>query len=97
MAFPLSQGSTPERGILPADEWTLICTSVSVAKITNLFKAGQLVWLTYTNITSAAPVGLTIPELWKIPADTAEFENGSGQSNIYCYPVKDDAEIRVQT
>ena len=96
MAFPLSQGSTPFEGIIPADEWTLICDSVSVAKITNLYVAKQQVWLTYTNITSAAPVEFDPPMKWRMKGDTAQFKNGAGQSKIYAFPKELDAEIGVQ-
>ena len=96
MSFPLSQGSNPESDILPADTFVLICTSVSVAKITNLFQAGQTVWLMYTKITNPAPTDLSAVEKWKVPSGYAEFENGSGISNIYAYAVDKDAVIRVE-
>lgn len=96
MSFPLSQGSNPESGILTADTFVFICSEVSTAKITNLFQAGQIVWLMYTRITDAAPTDLNTVEKWKVPAGYAEFENGSGVSNIYAYAVSDDAVIRVE-
>lgn len=96
MAFPLSQGSNPESGILPADTFVLIASEVSTAKITNLFQAGQTVWLMYTKILDVAPTDLSAVEKWKIPSGYAEFENGGGISNIYAYAVDDDALIRVE-
>lgn len=96
MAFPLSQGSTPESGTISADQWTELASEVSVAKITNLYEAGIIVWLTYTNIKSAAPVDLNV-EKWKMPDNYAKFVNGAGRSKVYAYPVSQDALIRVQT
>ena len=96
MALPLGQGSNPESTILPADSFVLICSEVSTAKISNLFQAGQLVWLMYTKILDAAPADLNTIEKWKIPSGYAEFENGGGISNIYAYAVAEDAVIRVE-
>ncbi len=96
MSFPLSQGSTPESNIIPADQWTHICNEVSVAKITNLYEAGIIVWLTYTNITSNAPTDLNV-EKWKMPDNYAKFVNGAGRSNIYAYPISNVVLIRVET
>ncbi len=96
MAIPLSQGSNPESTTLPADIFVLICSSVSTAKITNLFNAGQLVWLMYTKPLDNAPTDLSAVEKWKVPSGYAEFENGAGVSNIYAYAVDNDAKIRVE-
>ena len=97
MAFPLSQGSTPESNEILADQWTELCNEVSVAKITNLYEAsGKIVWLTYTRISEPAPADLDV-EKWKMPANYAQFENGAGRSNVYAYPIDRDVLIRVET
>ncbi len=98
MSFPLIQGATPFSGTIPADVWTLIADEVSVAKITNEDPASQEVWLTYANPLDTAPVAFDVADSkWRLIDDTAQFENGAGQSKIYAYAKNKSAKIGVQT
>lgn len=96
MALPLSQGSNPEVAIVPGDQWTKICSSVKLAKITNMFSASIIVWLTYIKNGDPAPIGLLGPK-WKMPAMSARFEDAVTNRDIYIYPQGSDVEIRVET
>ncbi len=96
MAFPLSAGANPFTGTLTADTWTLVATNVLWATINNDYNADQLVYLTYTLVGDAAPVGLSVPK-WLLSDDYDPFDGAATARNIYLYPVGKDAVVTVET